>query len=158
MLKNKRVIYSLIALVALIWGSIFYKIYSKFGGNHQIAKDVQQSAVKVDNVPGDSTFTLLLNYPDPFLKGSGLSTGTPIISAVNNSITKVVSWPLIEYRGLLTSKNECLGLLKIKNSDLLVKKGTIYSEVKIRAITKDSIFLAYQKESHWLRIIKNRNY
>ena len=159
MLKNKRMTYLLIALVALIWGLVFYKIYSNFGGKKQVAKNVQQSVVKIDNGQSDSIFTLLLNYTDPFLKGSGLPTGIPILSGVkNNSITQIINWPLIEYRGLLTSKNDCMGLLKIQSSDILVKQGKVYSSVKIRAITKDSIFLEYQKESHWLRITKNSNY
>jgi len=155
MLKDKRMIYLLLTLVVMIWGLVFYKIYSNFGEKKRVEKNILLSKVKDDNAQGDSIFTLSLDYPDPFLKGSEQSTVVPILNDIQNSRNdQVINWPLIEYRGLLTSKNESMGLLRVQRSDLLVKLGKIYFAVKIRAITKDSIFLEYQNESHWLRIIK----
>jgi hypothetical protein len=153
MLKNKKITYLLITLVALIWGLIFYKIYSNFGGKKQAERNLRQSVIAVESVHGDSIFILSLNYPDPFLKVSGQTAETPVESAVSPT---VVNWPLIEYRGLLTSngKNESTGLLKVQNSDLLVKQGKIYSAIRIRTITRDSICLEYQKVSRWLPMRK----
>ncbi|HEY3390349.1 MAG TPA: hypothetical protein VGK38_12295 [Prolixibacteraceae bacterium] len=153
MLKNKKITYLLITLVALIWGLIFYKIYSNFGGKKQIERNLRQSVIAVESVHGDSIFTLSLNYPDPFLKVSGQTAETPVESAGSPT---VVNWPLIEYRGLLTSngKNESTGLLKVQNSDLLVNQGKIYSAVKIRILTRDSIFLEFQTENRWFPIKK----
>jgi len=37
---------------------------------------------------------------------------------------------------------------------LLVKQGKEYFGVKIRTITKDSIFVAYKTQSHWLSRLK----
>ena len=155
MLKDKRMIYLLLTLVITIWGLVFYKIYSNFGEKKRVEKNMPLTAVKVDNAQGDSIFTLSLDYPDPFLKGSEQSTIAPILTVIQKIRNiQVVNWPLIEYHGLLTSKNESMGLLKVQRSDLLVKLGKVYFEVKIRAITIDSIFLEYQNESRWLRIIK----
>ncbi len=153
MLKNKKITYLLITLVALIWGLIFYKIYSNFGGKKQAERNLRQSVIAVESVHGDSIFTLSLNYPDPFLKGPGQTAEIPV---KNTGISTVVNWPQIEYRGLLTSsdKNESTGLLKVQNSDLLVKRGKIYSAIKIRTITRDSILLEYQKECRWLPMKK----
>lgn len=157
MLKNKKVIYLLIALVALIWGLIFYKIYSNFGGTKQVEKNSPLSVIKAETLQGDSIFTLSLDYPDPFLKGPGPSADTPILASVKNRInSQVVNWPLLEYRGLLNSngKNESTGLLKVQSSNFLVKHGIVYSGIKIRTITKDSIQLEYQKVSRWLPILR----
>jgi hypothetical protein len=157
MLKNKKITYLLIALVALIWGLIFYKVYSKFGGENLVEKSFPHAVVKFENGQRDSVFTLLLDYPDPFLKGPGQQSDIPNTESVKVAIIPpVVNWPSIEYRGLLTdnSKNESTGLLKILNSNLLVKKGKVYSAVKIQTISRDSILLEYQNESRWLRIIK----
>lgn len=157
MLKNKKITFLLIVLVTLIWGLIFYKIYSNFGGGKREEKFLPQSVVAVENAQGDSTFILSLDYPDPFLKGLGQQTDNPILTEVKNPInSQVVRWPLIEYRGLMTnnSKNGSTGLLKVQNSNLLVKQGLVYSAIKIRTITKDSILLEYQKVSRWLPILK----
>ena len=157
MLKNKKITYLLIMLVALIWGMIFYKIYSKFGEKKQIERSSPLSVVAIENGLRDSVFTLSLDYPDPFLKGMGQSSETPLVSAAKNTGNPmIVSWPLIEYRGLLTSnsKNESTGLLRIQSSNLLVKQGKVYAAIKIRTLTRDSIFMEYQNESRWLPIIK----
>ena len=157
MLKSKKIIYLLIMLVAVIWGLIFYKIYSNFGGKKQAEKNFTPSVAIVENVQVDSIFTLLLDYPDPFLKGAEQSSESSILAAVKiTNSPPVVNWPSIEYRGLLTrsGKNESTGLLKVQNSNLLVKEGKVYSTVRIRTITRDSIFLEYHNESRWLRIIK----
>ena len=116
MFKNKKVTYLLIVLVALIWGLIFYKIYANFGGNRLVEKNLPPSVAKVEDGQRDSVFTLSFDYPDPFLKGSGQSSATPIKNTGN---PKIVTWPLIEYRGLMTSnnKNESTGLLKVQTSN-----------------------------------------
>jgi len=153
MLKNKKITYLLIVLVALIWGLIFYKIYANFGGKRLVEKNLPPSFAIVEKGQHDSIFKLSCNYPDPFLKGSGQSTAAPI---KNTGSPKIVTWPLIEYRGLMTSnnKNESTGLLKVQVSNLLVKQGKVYAEIKVRTITRDSIFLEFQNESRWLRIMK----
>ena len=153
MLKNKKMTYLLIILVVLIWGLIFYKIYSKFGGDKQTAKNLPHVVDKVENGLRDSVFTLSLDYADPFLKGSGQPTETPV---KNITIPRVVNWPLVEFRGLLTnsSKKESTGLLRIQSSNLLVKQGKVYAAIKIRTITRDSILMEYQNESRWLPILK----
>lgn len=153
MLKNKKITYLLIVLVALIWGLIFFKIYANFGGKKLAEKNLPQSVARAENGQRDSIFTLSCNYPDPFLKGSGQSIAAPIKNTGN---PKNVTWPLIEYRGLMTgnNKNESTGLLKVQTSNLLVKQGKVYSEIKIRTITRDSIFLEFQNECRWIPILK----
>lgn len=153
MLKNKKITYLLIVLAVLIWGLIFYKIYSKFGGEERTEKNFLPSVVSVESGQRDSIFTLSLDYADPFLKGAGQSTDTPVKNVSN---PRIVSWPLVEFRGLLTnsSKNESTGLLKIQNSNLLAKLGKVYSAIRVRTITRDSIFLEYQNENRWFRIMK----
>lgn len=157
MLKNKKITYLLIALVSLIWGLVFYKIYSKFGGENQVQKNLPQSFVTVEKEQSDSIFTLSLDYPDPFLKGMGQQPENSILTDIIKTVNpQVFNWLLIEYRGFLTSngKNGSTGLLKVQSSNLLVKQGMVYSAIKIRTITKDSILLEYQKKCRWLPIFK----
>ena len=155
MLKNKKVTYLLIILVMVIWGLVFNKIYSKFGGNKRVEKSLPKSIGSIENSKGDSVFTLILDYPDPFLKAGGLADNHPV-TAANITQKQAIAWPSIEYRGyiVLSNKKESTGLLKIQNSDLLVKQDKEYFGVKIRTITKDSIFVAYKMQSRWLPILK----
>ena len=157
MLKNKKFTYVLLVLVLIIWGVIFYKVYSNFGGKKQFEKILPQVIITDEKGQNDSIFTLVLDYPDPFLKGIGLPDHTSLNSLSKSSTIKQNPvWPQIEYRGLLSisNKKESTGLLKVQNLDCLVKSGKVYSGVKIRSITKDSIFLEYLKQSRWLRCIK----
>ena len=152
MRKNKKVTYLLISLVGLIWGLLFYKIYSNFGEKRIAKKIISQPSTKVEEITKDSTYTLSLNYPDPFLKGIRQSD----ISAKNPVKAIIINWPPIEFRGLLAgkTKKENTGLLKIQNSNLLAKCGMVYSEIKVLEITKDSIFLMYHDEKRWVKMEK----
>lgn len=159
MLKNKKITYLLILLVILIWSVIFYRIYTNFSGKEQKVENLQPTVAGIENDIQDSVFTLSLNYPDPFLKGM-----EKIYDRVTQEETPVnvnyhsISWPAIEYRGLLTSRdNNSTGLLKIQSADFLVKQGNEYASVKIRQMTSDSIFLEYKKEMRWVSIIKTVN-
>lgn len=157
MFKNKKITYLLLVLVVLIWGLIFYRIYSNFGGKIEVEKSMPHSVVIEKRDTRDSVLTLSLNYPDPFLKGEDQSFD-PLISLEQNDHipSPVINWPLIEYRGLLTSNNtnESTGLLRIQNADLLVKQGKIYASIKIKTLSRDSICLEYQHESRWVSILK----
>lgn len=157
MFKNKRITYLLLVLVVLIWGLIFYRIYSNFGAKKQVEKSVPHSVVMEKHDRRDSVLTLSLNYPDPFLKGEDQSLDPFTPSEYKGVVASpVINWPLIEYRGLLTGNNtnESTGLLRIQNADLLVKQGKIYASIKIKTLSKDSICLEYQHESRWVSILK----
>ena len=155
MLKNKKFTYLLIILVILIWGSVFFKIYSKFGGGKRVERSLLKSFGTSENSHDDSIFTLVLDYPDPFLKIGGRVDNHPV-TAANTPQKQPTVWPPIEYRGyvVISNKKESSGLLKIQNADLLVKQGQEYLGVKIRTIKKDSIFVAYKMQSRWLPILK----
>lgn len=157
MLKNKKVIYFLLLLVVLIWGVVFYKIFSNFSEKKVVLKSLSPPSFAIGEGNIDSIFTLSLNYPDPFLKGQGHQKDNQILLTTNNIVNRpAVIWPNIEYRGSLTNngKDGSTAFLKINNSDLLVKQGKVYSQTKIQSITKDSILLEYQKVSRWLHIVK----
>lgn len=146
--------------MVLIWGLIFYKIYSNFNGKDQKIESFQAIVPVVENEKLDSVFTLSLNYADPFLKGIEIisySEGNEAISNTKNYFT--VTWPLIEYRGLLTSRenDKSTGFLKIQGLDCLVKEGYEYASVKVIQLKTDSIFLTFQKEKRWVKLLKTIN-
>jgi hypothetical protein len=157
MLKNRKITYLLLVLVAIIWGMIFYRIYSNFGGNKMVEKKLPHSVGIVKHDQHDTIETLSLNYPDPFLKGEERSSDPSSLEFKDPLPSPVSNWPQIEYRGLLTSNNnnESTGLLRIQNTDLLVKQGKVYAAIRIKTLSRDSIFLEYQHESRWISILKH---
>jgi len=149
-------IYFLIPLVIVIWGMLFLKIYSNFGHKKQVFKNNVQKLNAIKDDERDSIFTLVLNYPDPFLKGTERKPDLTILSSVEkNSSISVVNWPVIEYRGFMGKNNDDgTGLLKIGESNLLVKHGQVYSGVKICSITKDSISVEFENVRRWITKLK----
>lgn len=152
MKKNKKLTYLLIILTTVIWGLVAFRIYTNFKGERQYNNIVTQKSISSEVKEQDSIYTLLLDYPDPFLKGEKRTTEETI---KNPGSPAVVNWPALEYRGCLINQNkEITGLLKIGNSNLLVKKGKIYSNIKIEEISKDSVLLVCQGKSRWIKRIK----
>ena len=67
-MKNKKYIYLLIPLTIVIWGLIIYKIVSYKGDGYESFKKEIKNNNTQDIIISDDTFSLFLNYPDPFLK------------------------------------------------------------------------------------------
>lgn len=156
-MKNKKVTYGLILMVLIIWGTIFYKVFTRISGQKTASHSVSQVVVRNQSDAHEERLALLLNYPDPFLKGRGTepSTAIPGMEPVDQA-PQVVNWPLVEYHGSLYNKikKEETGLLRIEGSDFLVKKGAVFAGIKIRTIAKDSIFLDFQNNTRWIPITR----
>lgn len=152
MKKNKKLTYLLIALTVTIWGLVGFRIYSNFKGESRVNNFVIPKVISFEVKEHDSIYTLSLDYSDPFLKGEKRvaeeTTKNPVPPAI-------INWPTLEYRGCLTNQNKAItGLLKIGNSNLLINKGKIYSNIKIVEILKDSVLLACQDKSRWIKRLK----
>jgi hypothetical protein len=136
-------------MVILIWGIIIFKIIKKFN-NPEIPSSSAYSFTKT-NVPETvkDTFSLTLNYRDPFLDGKArfriisggdnnlLSEKTALATAKKASI----NFPEIKYSGIvINSKNkQKVGLLKIASRDFLAKEGELVGVVKISKLYNDSV-------------------
>jgi hypothetical protein len=155
-MKNKKMTYILLPLVIIIWGAIVYRIIVYYMGDDpvNITKESNDyAAMKLNN---KDTFSLLINYQDPFLKNA-LSI-TPTVTIVHTPVAKSpivnkekkdnapVSWPTIIYCGLIKNKesNKSCSIIKINNSEHLMIVGDTYSEVTLLMIYKDSAVVQYK--------------
>lgn len=139
MMKKKKMMYILLPVVLGLWGVIFYKIFSSFGGDDYKPSHSMSSIVKNDtNTFIPDTFNLINDYIDPFLdrdlaakKSSGFvargssssrqmdNTGTPSSSKGQSNL------PTIQ-RG---SRNDRVGGGNVSGSSAAAKQK---SKTKIR--------------------------
>lgn len=164
-MKNKAITYLLFLIVAIVWGTIIYKIffYSESDG---VEVRIDNTQVKDDTQEHIDTFALSLNYPDPFLKNSKVSprnhanTSRPTLSqsgkkpapkAAPKKQEAIIVWPTIRYDGLIKSNDITTAIVTINGKSHFLKKDEVAKEVKLLSITKDSIIVMYQQKSKTIK-------
>lgn len=173
-MKNKKLLYVLLPLTALVWGLIIYRIMQSL--------DVPKEEVLKSNIKrvsnGNSgilpdTFHLLLRYRDPFLteqkRQVDKQESVIVAFALNNSsisraivstvppivkptvITPV--WPRIEFNGLIENieKKKRIAMLRIGETSHLMQEGQTAEKVKITKLLVDSVQVEYAKHRKYYR-------
>ena len=160
-MKNKKIAYLLLPLVIFIWGAIAYKIIRNYLGNNSPEilfnqnENIIQSKNKID------TFSLLLNYPDPFLKNQVASNYQPsnnnpqktttnkTTTANNKKENNPVKWPTILYCGNIKNKNnnKICSIIKINGTENIMYVGEVCNEVRLVKVFKDSVIVNYKNQN-----------
>lgn len=158
-MKNKKFTYILLPLVILIWGAIVYKIIASYlekDSSGYISKSDDKTVLKINKT---DTFSLLLNYSDPFLKEGSMVTAKPAYDysksvpiKQNASIVKEkkntspITWPAIVYCGLIKNKqnNKSCSIIKINGKEQIMNVGDIYNDVTLIKVFKDSVIVQYK--------------
>ncbi len=142
----------LIIAVVILWALIFYKIYKTFFGKSSTSIIMSDSTVLItEKSTLVDTFSLKLNYIDPFLKHEVVSAPdrkskenlTPTKPKPNQKKQKDCVWEEIKFGGLIKNKedNRHTALLKIKGKSFIVKENELIKDYLITRIYKDSITL-----------------
>lgn len=159
-MKNKKVVL-LAVLVALIWGTISFKIVHRLtsgtGVDSKLTKVVQVSNT---NVPVEYTF--LLDYEDPFLKKHKQTVTTketrstqlraPKIHREKTSIL-IVDWGKIEYIGSIynATRNKLVATMHLAGKDYFVREGDEVQGFRIEMIHRDSVKVVYGTQSKYIK-------
>lgn len=158
MLKNKKLVYLLLPLVLIIWGLIFYRIYTNLHGKQVNSSFRKQVTKEIDVSNNEEKPKLSLNYPDPFLKSaSGGTVKTKVSHQPTDEHSQPINWPMITYRGMVRSekqKAKVMGFLRVGTKDLLVHKGDVAHELTVLRIAKDSIQLENLGKKRWFRVLE----
>jgi hypothetical protein len=163
MMKQNSLKYILIVFVAAIWGIIIYKIFLVVNGPKNIAESSVIDTKSDSKGQRKDTFSIIANYPDPFLKSERSSK--PTISPINNenaqkqttkNSTKIVSqkkWPDIIFTGVVSNftGNKSTILITINGSSIIMKKGDLINDVTLISIARDSIKLKFQDEYRYIK-------
>jgi len=158
-MKNKVITYILLVIVIGIWGRIIYSGF--FLGPEEEEPNVSHyEPVQLDEENNAiEKVELIANYRDPFLgKGTKHSKGPitrPLRSNKQNnkkeapSIDKPISWPSINYYGLMKNVNSSdkIAIINIEKKQVLWREGEQYEDLSVLKIYKDSILLSLADEN-----------
>jgi hypothetical protein len=151
MMRNKKMIFILLALVIIVWGTIVYRIYFTF--NKEEIKYI--NTVKPLYMSKDSTenFTVVANYRDPFLDEE--KRDKPQVATLRKPVVKPqqVNWPTIRYGGIIKNRmsSKQLVLLTVNGREKIIRVRENADGVILSKIFKDSVEVIYEKEKKVIR-------
>jgi hypothetical protein len=143
--KKQKTISLILAAIA-IWGYLIYVIYTKF---FQVVDD-SYYVDQVYNQPKtvefqDDTFTLKLNYRDPFLSNSYTSSS---INIGQSKPVENVSWPKIEFVGTIKNKDEEgeIAIVKVMEVEHFWRLNQKIGNLQLVNISQNKILVKNNKE------------
>lgn len=144
--------YVLMAVVALIWSLIGYRVYSALSSGDDTIEFKPPKFVKVgfnDYSLTKDTMRLLLNYRDPF----GLSVPKDTIKIVKTHPVNHTSrpsapqlnWEFIKYSGYLRNPGtkKLIAFLTINGKNVTITEGETIENVRLLKNLRDSIKISF---------------
>lgn len=160
-MKNKKVTYLLIAVVAGVWGLILYRLFNAVGQGddlppvttvHQVKEQYNDFSLVKD------TATLKLNYRDPFgLSKPKDTTSKPVVvhlKPVKAIVTPTINWSFISYAGYVRNpvSKKLVTLLLINGKNVTLSEGETREQVKLLRNLRDSIKISYQGKTKFITL------
>lgn len=150
-MKNKKNIYILLAVVLFVWGAVLYQVFSFTNSNEIPVSNNPEFIIKPLKIKERQTFTININYRDPFL---GKMYAPQTVSNVKAS-TKIkkqpksqenLVWPSILYKGMISDvKNKSKIFMLIINSQYhYMKIGDTENEIFLKEGNKESVYIKYK--------------
>lgn len=157
-MNNKVTRIFLLAAALVVWGIIVYRLIVSFS-------DKSDGTIISNNHPTTSTkqmpdtFSLLLNYADPFLASTTLShqkiqSTKPIVrsASIPKQEKATTPIPLVKYYGLITNKKtqKLVAIINISGKQYLAKQGEVINNITILKMYNDSILINYGQNKKWI--------
>lgn len=166
-MKSKKLTYGLILSVIAVWGIIFYRIYVAAQGEESFAGGIsypKSSYEPLDDYKIKDTFTLALNYRDPFL-GEAAKTEEPSASAsavpavANFAMNPVpskppVNWEVIRYTGYIVNPGikKAVAIMNINGKEYMMSEGEKADGVMLLKSFRDSVKVSYQDKIKFIKV------
>lgn len=144
-MKNKKLLYILVPAVLLIWGSIAYRAISYLNVHRGDQKFLVKKQKQGSLITVNDTFTLLLNYPDPF----GHLSRPNSFSKQSITQRRNCKWPQVQIYGIISkgkTEEGTLVSLRIDKQDAIIKVGEKIQNVKLVRIRSHSVILSFEGE------------
>lgn len=148
-MKSKTTLWILIPAVLGIWGAIGWQVYAAMKGDGDNVGAVHGSPFTVPGSPSaiPDTFSLLLDYPDPFAAQNAkpkVNVKSPSQTTQPKTTTPIpeqTQWPNIVYSGLVKqpSSGKMLGFLSVNGVSYFVKEGDEVGGVRVLTINPNHI-------------------
>jgi hypothetical protein len=161
-MKNKKLTYFLIVIVAGVWGLILYRIFDTVstGDDTPTPATVKQEkeAFNDYSIPQD-TAKLLLNYRDPFGITKPKDTTLKVSKAAVHQTIKInvkpaINWSFITYSGYIRNpaSKRLIALVSIGGQNTTMAEGETKNQVKLIRNLRDSIKISYQGKTKFIAI------
>lgn len=147
-MKSKTTLWILIPAVLGIWGAIGWQVYAAMKGDgDNSAHKLITTETNVNKPIVPDTFSLLLDYPDPF----AAQNAKPKVNVKAQSqitqpkttapVPEQTQWPNIVYSGLVKqpSSGKMLGFLSVNGVSYFVKEGDEVGGVRVLTINPNHI-------------------
>jgi hypothetical protein len=156
-MKITKSTYLLITAAVLIWGGFIYIVISDQKNDQELVKtDSWMAELKKEAKDKTDTFSLMLNYRDPFLGKNDVKpvvtnyTGPKNIIPAKAPVLPVVNhWPQIKFSGTIKNNksNKTIALLTVNGQSLLLSQGDKFLEqFTLSKTTADSVEITLLKE------------
>lgn len=151
-MKNKKSIYILLPIVLLIWGIVIFQFFSFTTSDNIVDNKSNEFNIKPLKVAVRDTFSINVNYRDPFL-GKIYAPNSKIKTKSTNSTIKkqskqenAIVWPIIKYKGLISdTKNKTkIFILIISGQNYYMKIGDTANEIFLKSGDNESVYVKYK--------------
>jgi hypothetical protein len=160
-MKPKISKYLLIAGVALVWGLIIYRVVSGFD-NDGPAIPIQPITNSFEQVVKKDSFTLIADYPDPFLGDeedilkSIAREVLPVISSEPQTPAPVTEPPqpedisFIQYKGMIVNSETKAkaAIVGIREAEYVLRENEQSADIILKIIEPFQITIIYKKKKY----------
>jgi len=148
----------LLVAAIIVWGLIVYKVIVSFSDNKTSEAIIKNNSPAASTKQMPDTFSLLLNYADPFLSGgfeAKQETPRPAVQTISTPpkpVDETAKMSPVKYYGLITNKKtqKLVAIVNIGGKQYLAKQGNIINEITILKMTNDSILITYGHAKKWI--------
>jgi hypothetical protein len=162
---KKKVIYILLPIVLMVWGTIIYRIFNTV--NQKNTNVTNTIAIANTDFSNDlDTFSINPFYNDPFLRKKQIAetihTQTAFAKPIkveelvkkNDSDTdNNKQWPSIIYHGRVKNieSQQQFAIIQINGQSVFMKTGDSESDLKLLKITDDSVEVSFKNNKKIIR-------
>lgn len=152
-MKNKKNIYILLPIVLFVWGGVLYQVFSFSNTDNISPVEKNDFVIKPLKIKERQTFSIDVNYRDPFLgKMYAPKTASNISSAKSAKTIKqpkpqeTLVWPTVVYKGMISDNKEKkkIFILIIDGKNCYMKIGDTQNEIFLKDGNKESVYIKYK--------------
>jgi hypothetical protein len=157
---NQKILrYGLIAAVVLVWGMIIQQVFSAMGDdNRNAAAPLSDTLAGMGARPAD-TFSLLLNYDDPFIPPDTTAEMEPVVQApiiappVMKPLEEKPDISFIKYMGMISNadKKSRAAIINFRGRDMMVREDQDVEDITIKKIKPGELSFSLKNKTYRLQ-------
>lgn len=164
-MQQKLLKYLLLAGVAIIWGTVLYRILNNIDNNPDTSQPLVKKLTFTDKDSSSyQPYSLLVNYDDPFGADDEIADPTTqtdiVIKETNTLLSKKSDAKMkpdigfIKYKGIISNSitKKKAAIISINGKDELARVNKVVNNIKINAIKKDRIQVTYKRKKYWIKM------